>query len=42
MQEVFIKINPSDKDLLEYLEESEFECLGDDKGSIIYLKEKTM
>ena len=42
MEEVFIKINPEDKDMLEYLDSNEFECLGDEKGSIIYLKEKQM
>ncbi|MBP5678573.1 MAG: hypothetical protein J6X28_01935 [Bacilli bacterium] len=40
MEEVFLRINPEDKDLLEYLDSHEFECLGDEKGSIIYLKEK--
>lgn len=40
MEEVFIKINPDDKNMLEYLEENNFECLGDEKGSIIYLKER--
>ena len=40
MEEVFLKINPEDNLMLEYLESSEFECLGDEKGSIIYLKEK--
>lgn len=42
MEEVFLKINPEDHDMLEYLDSSEFECLGDEKGSIIYLKEKQM
>lgn len=40
MEEVFLKINPEDDLMLKYLESSEFECLGDEKGSIIYLKEK--
>ena len=40
MEEVFLKINPEDENMLEYLESSGFECLGDEKGSIIYLKEK--
>ena len=39
MEVVFLKINPQDKKTIEYLDESEFECLGDEKGSIIYLKE---
>lgn len=42
MEEVFFKINPEDKDMLEYLDSNEYECLGDEKGSIIYLKEKQM
>ena len=42
MEEVFIKINPEDNDMLEYLESNEYECLGDEKGSIIYLKERQM
>ena len=40
MEEVFLKINPEDTDMLEYLDSNEYECLGDEKGSIIYLKEK--
>ncbi len=40
MEEVFIRINPEDTDMSKYLEENEFECLGAEKGSIIYLKEK--
>jgi len=40
MEEVFLRINPEDNDMLDYLDSSEYECLGDDKGSIIYLKEK--
>ena len=41
MEEVFLSINPDDTRLLDYLDANEFECLGDEKGSIIYLKEKT-
>ncbi len=40
MEEVFIKINPDDKNMLEYMDENNFECLGNEKGSIIYLKER--
>ena len=40
MEEVFLKINPEDKSLLEYLEGNEFECLGQEKDSIIFLVEK--
>ena len=40
MEEVFIRINPEDADMSKYLDENEFECLGTEKGSIIYLKEK--
>ena len=40
MEEVFIRINPEDADMSKYLDENEFECLGAEKGSIIYLKEK--
>ena len=40
MEEVFIKINPNDKNMLEYLFENNYECLGDERGSIIFLKEK--
>lgn len=40
MEEVFLKINPEDTDMLEFLDSNEYECLGDEKGSIIYLKEK--
>lgn len=41
MEEVFLSINPDDTSMLDYLDANEFECLGDEKGSIIYLKEKT-
>lgn len=40
MEEVFLRINPEDNQMQEYLLSNEFECLGDEKGSIIYLKEK--
>lgn len=40
MEEVFIKIKPDDKNMLEYLFENNYECLGDEKGSIVFLKEK--
>ena len=40
MEEVFLKINPEDEGMQAYLSSNEFECLGDEKGSIIYLKEK--
>lgn len=40
MEEVFISINPEDKDMLDYFASNDYECLGDEKGSIIYLKEK--
>jgi len=40
MEEVFIKIKPDDKNMLEYLFENNYEYLGDEKGSIIFLKEK--
>lgn len=40
MEEVFIRINPEDNDMSKYLDENEYECLGVEKGSIIYLKEK--
>lgn len=40
MEEVFLRINPEDTNMMEFLNSNEFECLGDEKGSIIYLKEK--
>lgn len=40
MEEVFINTNQNDKNMLEYLIKNDFECLGDEKGSIIFLKEK--
>ena len=40
MKEVFLRINRDDNFLQEYLSSNEYECLGDEKGSIIYLKEK--
>ena len=40
MEEVFINTNQNDKNMLEYLIKNDFECLGDEKGSIVFLKEK--
>ena len=40
MEEVFIKIDPEDDKMLQYFESNDYECLGDEKGSIIYLKER--
>ena len=40
MEEVFIKTNPTDKKMRDYLEQNHYEYLGDEKGSIVYLKEK--
>ena len=42
MEEVFLKINPEDDEMIKYLESNQYECLGDEKGSIIFLKEKQM
>ena len=41
METVYLRINPDDNNVIKYLEDNKFECLGDEKGSIIYLKEKT-
>ena len=40
MEEVFIRIDPDDDKMLQYFESNDYECLGDEKGSIIYLKER--
>lgn len=40
MEEVFININPEDKETINYFTSNNYECLGDEKGSIIFLKEK--
>ena len=40
MEEVFINTNKDDKNTLEYLLNNDYECLGDEKGSIVFLKEK--
>lgn len=40
MEEVFIKINPHDKNMIEYMNKNNYECLGNEKGNLIYLKEK--
>ena len=40
MEEVFINTNKEDKNTQEYLLNNDYECLGDEKGSIIFLKEK--
>ena len=41
MEEVFINANANDKNMLEYLMKNDYECIGDEKGSIIFLKEKS-
>lgn len=41
METVYLRISPDDNGVMKYLEDNKFECLGDEKGSIIYLKEKT-
>ena len=40
MEEVFIKVECDDKLTKKILEKNEYECLGEEKGSIIYLLEK--
>lgn len=40
MEEVFINANSNDKNMLEYLIKNGYECLGDEKGNIVFLKEK--
>ena len=40
MESVFIKISPKDENMIKYLYESNYECLGDEKGNIVFLKEK--
>lgn len=40
MEEVFININPDDKETINYFNSNNYECLGIEKGSIIFLKEK--
>lgn len=40
MEEVFINAYSDDKNMLEYLVKNEYECLGDEKGNIVFLKEK--
>ena len=40
MEEVFVKINPDDKNMIDYLYDNNYECLGNEKDSIIFLKEK--
>ena len=42
MEEVFIKINPNDKDIIKILEAGGYESLGEEDGSIIYLKEREL
>ena len=40
MEEVFINANKNDKNMLEYLLKNDYECLGDESGGIMFLKEK--
>ena len=40
MKEVFIKISPNDSNMIKYLQDYSYECLGEEKGNVIFLKEK--
>ena len=40
MKEVFIKVSPEDDSLISLLEKEDFENLGEESGSILFLKEK--
>ena len=40
MQEAFISVSASDKNMLNYLSSKGFESLGEENGKVIYLKEK--
>jgi len=40
MEEVFIEINPNDQNMIAILEDKGYESLGEEKGMLIYLKEK--
>ena len=42
MQEVFIKVDSNDKNLIKNLDDLGYESLGEDNGSIIYLKEEEL
>lgn len=42
VEEVFLMIDPKDKETLQYLESQNYECLGEEKGEILYLREKEM
>ena len=38
MEEVFINAQKDDKNMLEYLTNNDYECLGDERGNIVFLK----
>ena len=40
MEEVFIKTKEDDKNIIKYLSDNGYECLGEEQGNIIYLKER--
>ncbi len=40
MEEVFIEINPDDKVMQKYLRDRDFECLGENEGKIVFIKDK--
>ena len=40
MEEVFIRVDKNNKSLVKYLENNEFESLGEEEKDIIFLKEK--
>ncbi len=40
LEEVFIMIAPTDKETITYLEQNGYECLGEEQGNILFLKEQ--
>lgn len=40
LEEVFIMIDPTDKETISYLKQNGYECLEEEQGNILFLKEK--
>ncbi len=40
MEEIFVKISPEDKNMIESLKQNGFENLGENEGEIVFLKER--
>ena len=40
MEEIFVKVSPEDKTMIDILKQNSFENLGENEGEIVFLKER--